>query len=120
MAATELAVLLPLLLVTVLIVADFSRASYTLATLSDSARAGALYYATQKSATQAGAQQAALADAADLQPAPTVTVTTGVIAGGHSYVRVTVSYEFSAVIPNLGVSATTPLSRTVEMLVNPP
>lgn len=118
-AATELALLLPVLTLVLFIGADYARLFYALATLGDSARAGALHYAMHPSAAQTAVEQAALADASNLAPTPTVTTGGGTITGGHAYVQVTVSYSFQTLIPQPGITSPITLSRTVVMLANP-
>jgi Flp pilus assembly protein TadG len=129
-ALIELALVLPALAGVCGISADYSRLFYSLATLSDSARAGAVYAATHPGASTATIQNIALADASNLSPQPTVTSTFGTDASGNATVQVTVSYTFQPLLPNPSVpsqgstlwtifNAPTPLSRTVVMMVNP-
>ena len=119
-AAVELALLLPVFCYICVAATDYSRVFYVLATLSDSARAGAIYYATRPSATNSGIQQAALADASDLNPAPTITTATGTDASGNAYMQVTAAYQFTTLMPYPGIPSTVNLSRQVTMMPNPP
>jgi hypothetical protein len=59
--------------------------------------------------------QAALADASDLSPAPTVTSTSGTDASGSAYVEVTVSFDFQTLTNYPGVPATMTIARTVRV-----
>ena len=118
LAATELALALPVLAFLFQITADYSRLFFALATLSDSARAGAMYYAT--TATTSSIQAVALADATNLSPTPTVTSTAGTDSAGNSTVTVTVSYPFSTLTSITGVASPATLSRSVTMMSNPP
>ena len=118
-AALELALLLPVLTYMAAVSTDYPRLFYALATLSDSARAGALYYATHPTASASTIQQVAQADAGDLSPLPTVESTSGTDASGNAYVQVTVSWTFQTLTVNPGIPSSTVLSRTVVMMVNP-
>ena len=118
LAATELALALPVLAFLFQITADYSRLFFALATLSDSARAGAMYYAT--TATTSSIQAVALADTTNLSPTPTVTSTAGTDSAGNSTVTVTVSYPFSTLTSITGVASPATLSRSVTMMPNPP
>jgi Flp pilus assembly protein TadG len=115
-AATELALILPVLGFLCLLAIDYSRLFYTLATLSDCARAGAYYYATTSTATTTSIQQAALNDASNLTPTPTVVSTTGTDSGGNVYVQVTVSTTFTTIANFPGITTSTVLSRKVTMI----
>ena len=119
-AALELALLLPTLCFLCLIATDYPRLFYSLATLSDCARAGAMYYATHSTATTAAIQQAALADATNLSPAPTVTTASGTDSSGNAYVQVTVSCTFRTLTANPAIPSPVTLSRTFVMMPNPP
>ncbi len=119
-AATELALMLPVLCFICMVITDYGRLFYALATLSDSARSGALYYATHAGATSSAIQGAALADATNLSsPAPTITYTSGTDSSGYSYVKVTATYTFTTISPYPGIPSTTVLSRSVIMMPNP-
>jgi Flp pilus assembly protein TadG len=117
-AAVEFALLSPLLLFLFVIVLDFGRIFFYSQTVENAARAGALYMsddATIASSPYANVTQAALADASNLSPAPTVSSSSGNDADGHPYVRVTVTWTFRMVTRLPGVPATLNLSRTVQM-----
>jgi Flp pilus assembly protein TadG len=128
LAALELVLVLPMMSFVSLISVDYSRVFYAWATLADCARNGALYasnssYATSTSFTSY--QQAALAAAPGLTPAPTVSLLNGTDTSGNAYVQVTATYQFStfANYPTLGSFAPIPnsvaLTRSIRMIVTP-
>jgi Flp pilus assembly protein TadG len=139
-AAVEFAVLLPFLVFMFVIAVDWARVFYYAIAVENCARNGALYMSQAQSAktvsspyTDSGlvnlyatatnpVTTAALADAPDLTPTPTVTSTTG-IDGNGSYVEVTVSYPFQTMsgfsAMNFLVPSSTPVTRTVRMYVPP-
>ncbi len=119
-AAVELAVLLPLLVFLFLITIDFARVYYFSLTLTNCARAGALYASDPAVAPEspfASVQEAALADATNLSPAPTITQTEGTDGSGRTYVEVTASYSFSTVTGFPGLPNNLALTRSVKMYV---
>ena len=119
-AATELAILMPVFGFFVGVVADYSRLYYALATLSDTARAGAVYYATNyTTATVANVKAVAQGDATNLPTLPTITAATGTDSTGNIYVKVTASYTFTTLVPHPGIPSPIVLSRKVIMMVNP-
>lgn len=120
-AAVELAVTLPLLALLLTITCDFARLYYHYLTITNCARNGALWAsdpATLPYSQYGTVQQAALADASDLFPQPTVTSSAGTDSNGNPTVSVTVTYSFQMLSSYLGFSTVT-LSRTVEMRVAP-
>jgi Flp pilus assembly protein TadG len=137
----EFAVLLPFLAFMFVIVIDWARIFYYSIAVTNCARNGAMYYARQQSAkpttspyTDDGlvnlyvnsspdpVTAAALADASDLTPAPTVSKTTGSDTYG-AYVEVTVSYTFKTVtgftVQFFSVPASTNVRSTCRMYVPP-
>jgi Flp pilus assembly protein TadG len=120
-ATVELAVLLPLLAFLFLVAVDFARVFYQYSIMADCARNGALYGSLDPthSTDTAGIQNAALADATDISPSPTVTSTTGSDAAGNPYVAVTVTWTFNTVTNYPGLPQALQLSRTVQMRVAP-
>ena len=137
----EFAVLLPFLAFMFVIVIDWARIFYYSITVTNCARNGAMYYARAQSATTTTAPYtddglvnlylnaspdpvtaAALADASDLAPAPTVTKNTGSDTYGP-YVEVTVSYAFQTVthfsVATFVVPSSTNVTSTVRMYVPP-
>ena len=139
-AAVELAVLLPFLAFMFVIAVDWGRIFYYSIAVANCARNGALYMSQQQSAktttspyTDSGyvnlyvnatnpVTAAALADAANLTPAPTVTSTTGSDTYG-AYVEVTVSYTFRTVtdfsVAHFVVPSSANVTKTVRMYVPP-
>jgi Flp pilus assembly protein TadG len=120
-AAVELAVLLPFLMFLFVIGVDFARVFYHSLTLTNCARNGAFYGCQDAThaADTAGIQTAALADAGNLSPAPTVSSTTTTDADGNSCVQVTTTYTFQTITSYPGVPSSLTLTRTVQMRTAP-
>jgi Flp pilus assembly protein TadG len=117
-AVVELAVLSPVLCFLLVVAVDFGRIFYYSVTVANCARSGALYARDAAAAAESpytSIQAAALADAVNLSPAPTVTSTDGVDAGGEPYVEVTVSYPFSSITRYPGIPSSLKVSHTVRM-----
>lgn len=117
-AVVELAVLLPLLVLLFMITIDFARIFYFSLTLTNCARAGALYASDPTTADEspfANVQAAALSDASNLTPQPTVTSTSGTDAQGRKYVSVTVNYTFQTITGFPGIPNQVALQRTMTM-----
>src|SRR5436190_10912754 len=105
-AVVELAVLLPLLVFLFVVAVDFARIFYYSVTLTNCARAGAMYASDPTTSAEspfASTQAAALADATNLTPAPTISTTSGVDAAGRPYVEVTAAYTFRTITGLPGV-----------------
>jgi Flp pilus assembly protein TadG len=120
-AAVELAVMAPLLAFMFVAIVDFSRVFYYSQTITNCARNGAIYGSDAVLAAQSpysSLSQAALADAANLSPQPTVSSTNGTDASGNPYVRVTVTWQFKMIAAFPGMPNVN-LSRTVQMRVVP-
>jgi Flp pilus assembly protein TadG len=121
-ATVELAVLLPFLVFLFVLTVDWARVFDYSTIVTNSARQGALYAGDPSSQSQSpytNVSDAALADASDLQPPPTVTTTSGVDAWGNSYVDVTVSWQFATVTNYPVIGQSVQLSRTVRARVAP-
>jgi Flp pilus assembly protein TadG len=120
-AAVELAILLPLLVLLFAISVDFARVFYYSQTLESCARNGAIYASNLVTAKSpyASVQEAALADATNLSPQPTVASTTGADSAGNAYVKVTVSWDFITIMNVPGIQNPLTLSRSVQMRVAP-
>ena len=136
----EFAILLPFIAFMFVIAVDWARVFYYSIAVRNCARNGALYLSQQQSAkttsspyTDSGyvnlyvnskhpVTDAALADAPDLTPTPTVTSATGSDSYG-SYVEVTVTYTFQTVtnfsIAEFLVPSSANVTRTVRMYVPP-
>jgi Flp pilus assembly protein TadG len=117
-AVVELAVLLPLLVFIFLVTIDFARVFYFSLSLTNCARAGALYASDPSTADEspfASAQAAALADATNFNPQPTISTSSGADSQGRTYVSVTASYTFQTMTGFPGIPSQIPLQRTVTM-----
>ena len=121
-AAVELAVLLPVLGVLFVIALDWSRVFYASVIVGNCARNGALYASDPYSSVQSpysSLKDAALADAPNLSPQPTVSSATGTDAGGRNYVACTVSYTFQTLSQFPGIPSNTVITRTVRVYQAP-
>jgi Flp pilus assembly protein TadG len=119
-AVVELAILLPLLVLFFLLAADFARVFYFSLTLTNCARAGAIYASDPTSAAEspfASVTAAALADAKNISPQPTVVQTSGTDSQGRSYVEVTAAWTFTPVAALPPIPSQVNLSRKVRMYV---
>jgi Flp pilus assembly protein TadG len=119
-AAIEMALLAPPLCFLAVATVDFGRVFYAMSTISNCARNGAFYASDplySSTSPYASIQQAALADAGNLAPAPTVSSSTGTDSLGHAYTSVTVSYPFTTIMTYPGIPSSTTYSRTVQMRV---
>jgi len=118
-SAVELALLLPMLCLLFVFAVDFARLYYHYSIVTNCARNGALYASDPTAALEspyADVTAAALADASNLSPQPTVTSTTS--ADGSS-VQVTVVYPFTILTNYPGISNRINLTRTVQMRISP-
>src|SRR5436309_1375468 len=96
-AATELAILLPLIALLFAIGVDWCRIFYHSVTVENCARNGALWATdpySQVVSPYANITDAALADGSNLSPTPTVTQQSGTV-DGKNYVECTVTYNFT-------------------------
>jgi Flp pilus assembly protein TadG len=121
-AAVELAFVLPLLAFLCVIAIDYGRVFYYSLTVVNCARNGALYASDPFAPTESpytSLKQAALADAGNLTPAPTVTSTSGTDVVGNPYVAVTASYTFETITHFPGVPQSVTIVRTVQMRTEP-
>jgi Flp pilus assembly protein TadG len=118
-AATELAIVVTVLSFMLVATTDFARVFYYYLTVTNCARNGALYGCQDSahSTDTSGIQTAALSDAGNVSPQPTVTSATGNDSSKNPYVAVTVTYSFSTIVDYLGIPSTINLSRTVQMRV---
>ncbi len=130
-SAVELALLAPVLVLVLLVAADFSRVYYMSIEASNAARAGVQYGAqsTTKASDTAGMQQAALNDAANVSgltatasnfcecPPSTshVTCSLTTCSGMEMYVQVNTSAHFQTLVPYPGVPSTVTLNETALM-----
>lgn len=121
-AVVELALLLPFLMLLFVLAVDFSRVFYCSLIVNNCARAGAMYASDPVAAAEspfASLQAAALADATNLSPQPTVTSVQGTDALGQPYVEVTVSYPFTTISGYLGTAGNVQLTRKVRSAIAP-
>ncbi len=121
-AAVELVMVLPTFLFMSVAATDYARLFYTWATIADCARNGAFYASDPSFASSTSfrsVSEAALADATNLSPTPTVSQTSGIDGAGNSYVEVTVSTTFTPTTPYSSIPNSVPLSRKLRMVVTP-
>jgi len=117
-AVVELAVLLPLLILLFVLAIDFARVFYFSLSLTNCARAGALYASDPTTADEspfASVEAAALSDASNFSPQPTITSITGTDSAGRKFVSVTANYTFQTITGFPGIPSQVPLQRTVTM-----
>lgn len=117
-AAVELALMLPLLALLFVVTVDFARVFYFSVTLQNSARAGAVFASDPHVAGEspfASVQEAALADAQNLSPRPTIAQSYGTDSAGRTYVEVKATYTFTTITKLLGIHKEMKLSRAVRM-----
>ena len=120
-AVVELAVLLPFLAFITVIAIDWARIFHFTLTLNACARNGALYASDSVLAKQspyADVSGAALAEAPNLNPRPTVAATYGE-EGGFAVVDVRVSMPFNTITNFPGVPASQIIAHTVRMRMAP-
>ena len=120
-ACAEFALLLPFLGFIFAATLDYGRIFYPYQTIINCARNGAAYGSagSAHSTDTTGISNAALADAADLSPSPSVSSSTGTDASGNPYVKVTVTYTFNTITSITGIPSSTTLTETVQMRVAP-
>jgi Flp pilus assembly protein TadG len=117
-AVVELAVLLPLIALLFVIAVDFGRVFYVSLTLQNCARAGAIYASDPHVANEspfASVEDAALADATNLSPQPTISTGTGTDSTGRDYVEVTAACSYRLITQIPGTSGELNLTRFVRM-----
>jgi Flp pilus assembly protein TadG len=119
-ATVELAILAPLLVFLIGVGADFTRLFFQAQVVANCARNGAIYGCTDPThaADTNGIQSAALADASDLSPSPTISSTTGSDADGN-YVEVTATFTFYTLMNVPGIPNASNVARKVRMRVSP-
>jgi Flp pilus assembly protein TadG len=113
-AAVELAVCLPLLVFLLMIVVDFARDYDKLQVLSQCARVAAAYESDSDLldvSVYDNAEEAALATAANLTPAPEISIREVTDAAGNSFVKATASYPFRLLL-GVGLPNDFTLERT--------
>ncbi len=123
-AATELAIILPLLTLMFTAAVDFGRAFYVTQTLEACAYAGALYASGTAQTTVAqgqitAAQNAACASGTSLSPPVNTGNVTVNADGAAGTVSVTVAYDFTTLTPLVGSAGPLHLTRTVTLPTAP-
>lgn len=121
-ATVELALVLPFLLLTFVLIGDFSRIFHYSVITTNCARNGALYASDQSIADVSpytSLEEAALADAAGLSPQPVIESTAGTHASGLEYVEVTASYPFRMLTRLPGIPESIRIVRKVRMVKKP-
>jgi Flp pilus assembly protein TadG len=130
-SAVELALLTPVLVLVLVVAADFSRVYYMSIEAANAARAGVQYGAqsTTKASDTAGMQQAALNDASDLSGLTAiasnfcecppsishVTCSSTTCSGMEMYVQVNTSAHFQTLVHYPGVPSTVTLNESALM-----
>jgi Flp pilus assembly protein TadG len=120
-ATVELALLAPFLAFIFLIAVDYGRVFYYAITLENAARRGALYGCLDAahSVDTSGIRTAALTDATDISPAPTITSKVTTDSNSDATVEVTVNFTFQTITNYPGIPNATNLSRKVAMRILP-
>ena len=100
---------------------DFARVFYHMVTVTNAARSGAIFASRDevRAKDEAGTREAALDDAKNLKPAPTVASVRELDEEGNPCVKVTVTWTFNSISRFPGVPNTVALSRTVQMRIAP-
>ena len=119
-SAVELALVLPILGLLFVFAVDFARLYYHYSIVTNCARNGALW-ASDPTAAQfspyANCTAAALADASNLSPQPTVS--SPYYSPDGTYVQVTVTYPFTTITNYPGLPNPINLTRMVQMSMAP-
>lgn len=121
----ELALVVPVLIVVLLGIAEFSRLWYAYITVDNAARVGAQYGAQSREAARdvAGIEAAVREEIAtlfDVTPSnPSVYVLNGTDPYGYAFVSVTVTYFFHPLLPVPGIPSSLNLTKTSIMRVRP-
>lgn len=118
----EFALVLPIMLIFLLIAADFGRAYTAYLTVSSSAREGAAYASRSESVNVSDVRNRALDELGNDRKiwgeTPTITVTTGQTDGqGYPQVSVTVEYKFVPLFRVWPIPSSIDMERTVTMRV---
>jgi len=121
-AATELAIWLPFLVLMFAVAVDFCRVYFTSQTVQNCAFAGAMYASGVSSADPATASsdaavQAALAEGTSLSPALDASNVT--VSSSANNVIVAVTYDFALLTKLPGLGQTVTITRTVTMVSMP-
>jgi len=120
-AVVELAILAPLMVFLFVIAVDFARVYYFSLTLTNCARSGAFYASdpwTNNESPFDSTTDAALSEAQNISPPPTISERHGADGSGHAWVEVTAEHTFATITGFPGVPNDVRLTRTVRMYVN--
>ncbi len=104
-----------------IIAVDFARVYYFSLTLTNCARAGAFYASdpwTQGESPFNSTIEAALSEAKNISPAPTITERSGANGSGQAWVEVTAEHQFTTITGFPGIPNNVSLKRTVRMFVS--
>jgi Flp pilus assembly protein TadG len=120
-AATEFALLLPILCFFFVIAVDYGRVFYYSVTITNCARSGALYGSQNPTTANdtTGISAEAKRDAPNLTSSLITVTSTTNSSTNPTYVDVTVTYPFSTITNFPGVAHTTTISRTIRATVTP-
>jgi len=118
-----MALVMPVLAFILVATVDFARVYRIALAITWCARDGAVYgsQSLAKSSDTTGIRDAALADATDLSPQPTISSTTksgSDSTGSYTYIEVTATYSFTTIASFPGIPSTVDLSRTVRLQVD--
>jgi Flp pilus assembly protein TadG len=121
-ATVELALVLPLLMFLFVVALDYGRIFYYSQILENCARSGALYGSDPYSPltlTYSSIRDAALAEAADIRPAPEITWRYETDGSARTYIVVTAAWTFETLTNYPGIPNRVALQRRVRMPVAP-
>ncbi len=113
--------LAPLLVMLFVIAVDFARVYYFSLTLTNCARAGAFYASdpwTQSESPFTSTEDAALSEAQNITPAPTIIERSGADGSGNAWVEVEAAHTFSTITGFPGIPNNVQLRRSVRMYVS--
>ena len=116
-----MAILAPLMVFLFVIAVDFARVYYFSLTLTNCARSGAFYASDPWTASEspfASTTEAALSEAVNISPAPTISERHGADGSGHAWVEVTAEHTFTTLTGFPGIPNDVELKRTVRMYVS--
>jgi Flp pilus assembly protein TadG len=120
-AVVELAILAPLMVFLFVIAVDFARVYYFSLTLTNCARSGAFYASDPWTASESpftSTEDAALSEARNISPAPTINERHGADGSGNAWVEVSAEHRFATIAGFPGVPNDVKLTRTVRMYVS--
>ena len=121
-AAVELATFLPLLTLLCFGICDYSNILYDQIILNNCARNGALFASNPSLAAgtpYTNTTAAALANASNLSPTPTVTTNSGTDEYGYKYSEVSILFTYTSIVNYQWIDNTVPLSSKVRMMNSP-